>query len=317
MKRLGIFILAASLTAGAFAQDLDTVTVTDQLNVGTKRGENFGSLTSGAAKPDGTEFSDYSGVDVTTTRNSVSVTTSVRYINSWGTSAAANESPIVTVTSPQTNPDRPTYTLPAVVANTRPGATGGSTGILIGDDGGYNALFFGESNDKDYYVQVDMFCPVATVGVGFEQAGLVARAASDDVVGGTNNTVDYGYNPTNNGSYALVYDYQAHIVKAVVYDPAATVATGAVVKTQFGSTITGVTDGWHTFRIECKGTLISFRFDGTLVASVTDTTMASGRPGIFYVENTDVPDAQERQGLFDHIVAGPQFASDVNDWTLY
>src|SRR5690606_38979605 len=107
--------------------------------------------------------------------------TAIRYINTWGSSSSVVESPVRDITVAGPNPDRPTFTLPPIMPNTRPGASGGSTAILIGDDGGFNSLFFGDSTSADYYVTVDMFCPVSTVGSGFEEAGLAARAARDTV----------------------------------------------------------------------------------------------------------------------------------------
>src|SRR5690606_32849332 len=104
-------------------------------------------------------------------------------------------------------------------ANDQAGATGGNTAILIGDDGGYNALFFGESRNRNYYVEVDMFMPVATVAAaGNEYGGLVARAARD--TGPDQPTRrDFSYSPFYDGSYGIIYEYQSNTLRTVTYTP--------------------------------------------------------------------------------------------------
>lgn len=94
MRRICLLFLATSLAGGALAQDLDTVTLVDRLDSGS-RGNELGSLTFGGAAIDGSEFLDYSGTDAT-----VTPTTAIRYINTWAFGDSNPESPIVTVTAP-------------------------------------------------------------------------------------------------------------------------------------------------------------------------------------------------------------------------
>ncbi len=316
MKRIYWVCIFTCLAGGVFAQDLDTVTITDQFNSGD-RGNNQGTYvdpegdpTFGASKTDGTDFADYSGPDLT-----ASVTTSVRYINSWGTDGSV-ESPVLTVTSPMANPDR-AQTIPAIPANNRPGATGGSTALIIGDDGGFNAIFFGESNDSDYYVQADVYCWNKAGGPGLEFAGIVARAGRDN----DPFLNEFTYNPDRAGSYSVFYDYQLQEVKAVEWKTSNTVglitARDPNSYVQHGSSITGVAEGWHTMKIECKDSRIEFSFDGTVIANVVSTSFTFGRPGLYYRE-TLVPSADERQGIFDQLKAGPAtLISGVADWSVY
>lgn len=313
MKRLLSIILICCAGTLAVAQDLDTVTITDQFNTGD-RGKNNNSSTQstdGDAAKDGSDFVDYSGTDF-----SASITTSARYINTWST--GASESPVLTVTSAFENPDRAGINIPGIPANTRPGATDGTKAVVVGDNGGYNALFFGESNDRNYYVQVDMYCPDNSAATGgFEVAGIVARAARDNDTSMT----DFTFNPDRAGSYSLFYDYQLKEVKAVRWitgNSTSNIQTRVASTYQlYGSPITNVTTGWHTFKIECKDSKIQFSFDGTIVATVTDTNLFNGRPGLYYRENA-VASASEKQGIFDQLKAGPAtLVSGIPSWSLY
>jgi len=318
MKRLSLFVLAISLACGAAAQDLHSTSFVDQLNVG-KRGNDEGTKgvggNSGPSKTDGTDFLEYNGADLTIS----GATSAVKYVNTWGTLAGdVDESPIVDVTlATNKNPDYATAThlLPQIWANDQAGATGGNTAILIGDDGGYNALFFGESRNRNYYVEVDMFMPVATVAAapGNEYAGLVARAARDDGADQPTRR-DHSYSPFYEGSYGIIYEYQSNTLRTVTFTP---VTAGAPVRVVHTSQ-PGIVEGWHRLRIECVSNTIKFFVDGAQIGpDLVDTTASVGRPGIFYHDVASVIAAQERQGVFDRISAGPIVASDIGFWSLY
>jgi len=318
MKRLSLFVLAISLACGAAAQDLHSTSFVDQLNVGSRGNDegttvivgNPSATATGPAMTDGSDFLEYNGADLTISGAS----TAVKYVNTWGTHGGdAVESPIVDVTlATNQNPDRPTFLLPQIWANDRPDATGDNTAILIGDDGGYNALFFGESRNRNYYVEVDMFLPVATVSAGNEYAGLVARAARDDGADQPDRR-DWSYSPFYEGSYGIIYEYQTNTLKTVTFTP---VTSGAPVRVEHNSQ-SGIAEGWHTLRIECVSDTVKFFVDGLQVGpDLLDTTASVGRPGIFYSE-ASVTSAAERQGVFDRISAGPIVASEVDLWSLY
>lgn len=313
MKRFSMIFIAASLATGALAQSLDTVSIVDQFNEGTSRGQDKGSVGSaGGVVLDGTEFLAYSGPDAT-----ISDSSAINYINSWGTTVADPESPIYDITQANPNPDRLTFSLPPIMPNTRPGASDGSTAVVIGDDGGFNALFFGESLDADYFVSVDMFCPVSTVGTGFEQAGLAVRAGRD-TADQTAPRSEGTYAPDTDGSYVLFYNYQDNEIQAGTF--ANKGGTGSGLPRQFtaiGAPVEITADGWHTLTIECDGENITFKLDGTVIATTTDTTINHGRPCLYYREITNVAPELERQGTFDHLRAGPVGTANVVDWNIY
>lgn len=301
------------LSMFAFAQDLDTTTISDQYDTGVSRGNASGSLTYGAPAVDGSEYLDYTGSDAVGT---------IRYINGFATDPNIIESPIVDCTVPQDNLDRSlTGNIPAISPNNRPGATDGSHCILIGDDGGWNGIFFGESDDSNYYVQVDVYCydRSSLPADNFESVYLVARAARDN----DPNMTDYSFNMDRAGSYSVVYDPVLRTVMAVKWT---TGNTFQDIETRVASTYTefghldNITEGWHTFRIECYGTKIRFYFDDTKLADVVDGEFANGRPGFGYREY-NVTNSDERQGHFDNMQAGPFTipppAAAGGTWTLY
>jgi hypothetical protein len=146
---------------------------------------------------------------------------------------------------------------------------------------------------------------------------LSARAGRDN----DPNITDYSYNLDRAGSYCIMYDSVLQTVQAM--------------KWGYGHTFTSITDrdpsnyteyavinsvseGWHTFRIECFQDIIRFYLDGNLIADVIDTEYISGRPGIGYRE-TGVDSAEERQGHFDNLQAGPHSIEFLatRDWELY
>jgi len=313
-KPIGILICIFSLLAVfAFAQDLNTVTVSDQFDSGS-RGNATGSGTSGAANPDGSEYLDITNTD--------GVTGTIRYINSWaGATTGETESPVIDVTVANDNPDRVlSGAIPAIAANSRPGATSGQYAVLIGDDGGFNALFLGESDDANYYIAVDVYCEDRSSETSdkYEMVSLCARAGRDN----DPDINEYTFNMERAGSYSVSYDAVLNSVHAVKWttgnSPGDIAARAAGIWTEFGS-VSSLTQGWHTFRIECVGSYIKFYLDGTKIADVTDYEFTNGRPGIVYREG-GFDGNQEHQGRFDNLRAGPQEVPPqlaVGIWTIY
>lgn len=316
-KSIGILICMFSLLAlFCVAQDLDSVTVSDQFDSGS-RGNASGSGTYGAANPDGSEYLDISNTD--------GVTGTIRYINSWaGATSGETESPVINVTVANDNQDRNlTGTIPAISANSRPGATSPDYAVLIGDDGGYNALFLGESDDANYYIAVDAYCEDRSSETSdkYEMVSLCSRAGRDN----DPNITEYTFNMDRAGSYAVCYDVVLNSVHAVKWttgnSPGNITARAEGIWTEFGS-LSSVAQGWHTLRIECWGPFIKFYFDDTKIADVTDYEFTNGRPGIVYREGGTVgfDNDQEHQGKFDNLQAGPQEAPPglaVGLWTIY
>lgn len=316
MKRLLSLVVAGSLCAVVGAQDLDTVGFVDQLNSGS-RGNNSAAA-GGASNKDGSEYLDYTGTDLSGTA------AYVRYINTWATGQV--ESPIVDITTAQQNPDYSTVTnmsnLPIPANTRRPvGEAGGNTAMLVGDDGGYNSIFFGESDDANYFVEVDMYCKVFTPStpVSYEVSGVAARAARNNDPG----IQDASFNVDRAGSYALVYDVHRKTISARKWTTGNTVANiynrVASTFTEYG-TLAVPTSDWYTLKIVANGSTITYFVNGVQIAQATDTTFANGRPGLYYREGsgtTAVDPTKELQGIFDRLRSGPAATASVTDWSMY
>jgi hypothetical protein len=320
-----LFILLAFVCN---AQDLDTVTVSDQFDSGL-RGNATGSLTYGAPALDGSEYLDISNTD--------GVTGTIRYINGFAGGSAGTgdatygESPVEDCTVAHTNPDRALVaTIPAIAANSRPGATSPANVLMLGDDGGWNGIFLGESDDSNYYVQVDVYCyDQSSWGTSvYENVMLCARAARDN----DPNITDYSFNLDRAGSYCIMYDSVLQKVQALKWAYGQTyqsIQTRTAANYTEYAAVTSVAQGWHTFRIECYQTTIRYYLDGSLIASATDSDYTNGRPGFGYREY-GLADADERQGHFDNLQAGPfvittptptpteaGFAAAGAEWSIY
>ena len=316
MKKFAmILVLFIFCCACVFAQDLDTTTVRDQYDSG-KRGNESGSLNYGAPNMDGSEYLDITNTD--------GVTGTIRYINGFAGVSTGDptygESPVENFTVAHTNPDRALVDqIPAIPANTRPGATSANKGLLLGDDGGWNGIFFGESDDCNYYIEVDAYCyDISSLGTGvYENIMISARAARDN----DPNMTDYSYNLDRAGSYCLMYDSALKKVQALKWgyghDYTSISNRDPANYTEY-ATVESVTQGWHTFRIECYQFFIRYYFDGTKIADIVDGDYTNGRPGFGYREY-NIPDSDERQGHFDNLKAGPfklTFLGATN-WNLY
>ncbi len=315
MKRLLSCVLGASLAVAVSAQDLETVSFVDQLDSGS-RGNNS-SANNSFSNPDGSEFEDYTGPDLSGTASYI------RYINTWVNGEV--ESPVRDITTTQFNPDRPSTNmdrLPIMPNNRRPvGSASANTAMIVGDDGGYNAIFFGESDDADYFAEVDMYCAVFTPSTPtvYEVSGLAVRAGRDS----DPQRIDSTFNVDRAGSYALVYDVHRAIISARKWTNGNTVANifnrVASTYTEYG-TLSVPTSAWYTLKIVADGDQITFFVNGTQIATTTDTTYANGRPGLYYREGgTGAGQASELelQGIFDHLRAGPSSQANVSDWSMY
>ncbi len=316
MKYASIIILSClCIVSPAFAQDLDTVTVSDQFDSGA-RGNETGSLTYGAPATDGSEYEDISDVD--------GVSGTIRYINGFAGASAGEpahpEAPVIDCTAAHDNPDRDlTDAIPAIPANTRPGASSPANVVLVADDGGWNGLFLGESDDSNYFIEIDAYCyDQSAYGTDvYENIMLSARAARND----DPNMTDYSFNLDRAGSYCLMYDSVLKKVQAIKWGYGHSYTSIAERDpsnyTEYG-TVESVSEGWHTFRIECYESIIRYYFDGSLVAEITDTDYTFGRPGFGYREY-GLDSTAERQGHFDNLEAGPFFIPGLGaqNWALY
>jgi hypothetical protein len=238
------------------------------------------------------------------------VTGTIVYHNSFaGCSVGETESPVLNVTAAQDNPDRSLVgAIEAISANPFDSVSPNSA-VLIGDDGGFNGLVLGESDDADYFMQADVYCyDRASTPAFYETTSIFVRGARD------NDPNDNGgaFSMDRGGSYALVWDAHLGIVSARKWEVNATQAAiydrVAGSFTEFAQmALTG--NAWHTFRIDADGSQITFEVDGTQLAQVTDTAYTNGRCGMVYREGGGAtaitPNEDETQGYFDNLIAGP------------
>ncbi|MBN1476938.1 hypothetical protein JXA47_09305 [Candidatus Sumerlaeota bacterium] len=312
MKHLliAVAVLTLLLAMTVMAQDLDTTTVSDTFDSGA-RGNETGSGTYGASASN--EFAVITDTD--------GVTGSITYVNSWAGASTGEpahpESPVIDVTVAYDNPDRDLAgAIEAITANPNDSVSPNNA-VLIGDDGGFNGLFLGENDDANYYIEADVYCEDRTSeGTGVYEAVSVAfRAGHDPVV------YEYCYSVDRDGAYSLTYDAQLGTVSArkwTVGNGAGDIASRVTTTyTEFASL--ALTEGWHTFRIEGYLALITFSVDDVELISVVDTEFSTGRPGLVYRE-AYIDNADESQGKFDNLVAGPATppaVTPVVDWALY
>ncbi|NUP90897.1 MAG: hypothetical protein HUU25_13945 [Candidatus Sumerlaeia bacterium] len=306
------FSLAAIAALSVSAQDLDTTYVSDEFTSGS-RGNALGTgPTFNNSLTDGTEFLAITNTD--------GVTGTINYINIFaGATGGEVESPVYNVTVAQDNQDR---TLPgaieAIVASG--GADPGA--VLVGDDGGTNGLLFGENDDANYFVEAAVYCYNRTTPgpPGYETHSVMFRGARDGEGllsgGGGSYTMDRVA-----GSFAITWDAQLGTVFARRWNGSTTTADitnrVATTFTDFGSTT--LAEGWHTFRIEGYGSVITFTVDGSELASVIDSTFPNGRAGLIYRE-ASVVSADETQAYFDNMRAGPATpptVTSVEQFELY
>jgi hypothetical protein len=290
--------VAVALAMPVMAQDLDTVTVSDTFDSGA-RGNETGSGTAGASASN--EFAVIT--------DTAGVTGSITYVNTWAGASAGEpahaESPVINVTVANDNPDR---NLPgaieAITANANDSVSPNSA-VLIGDDGGFNGLFLGEGDDSNCFIQADVYCEDRTSEgtTVYEALSVALRAGHDPVV------YEYSYSVDRDGSYSLTYDAQLGTVSArkwTVGNASGDIASRvASTYTEFASQ--ALTEGWHTFRVEGYGSQIIFSVDNVELVSVTDTEFTEGRPGLAYRE-ASIDNADESQGKFDNLIAGPTTA---------
>lgn len=299
--------LMALLVAGAVAQSLEAADVTDTFDSGSRGNLTGTGPTFNNSLLDGSEFADVSPVD------GVGVTGgTIRYINTWaGATATEVETPVVDFTAAHDNQDRTLVgAIAAIAANTNDSVSP-NNGVIVGDDGGFNALIAGDTSDENYYFQADVYCYDRTAAPAeYEVYGIFARGARDNT---PEDVETGGYSYDRQGSYALMWDANLGIVSARRWEANWTggtaltagqiVARDAGTFTEFAQdAITG--DAWHTLRIECVGDQITFIVDGSELISVTDSTYAAGRAGLGYRESA-VASASETQGHFDNLKAGP------------
>jgi hypothetical protein len=310
------------------AQDLDTVSFVDQIDAG---GNNWrgGNDDEG---PAGFENGDWD-FDLLTNGTAGLSGADVNYVNIFAAGYSQGpdeiESPVYDITSAANlNPDR-AWLIPAVAGNTRPGATSPNFAVLIGDDGGYNCLGFGEWDDSNYEVKVDVFLPNHTATLNnslnqFVRLGMGVRIQRDagDPTNEELALEGAAWNARPSGCYCLLYDssegkvYPTKILVQPVYpDPAwddirdkslTNAGTTSPQVAQFLGTAVTVAEGWHTLGIRASGSNLKFIVDDDTL-DVTDSTYTVGKAGLLYRTYSTVVNTvtYDHGGRFDNIRSDP------------
>jgi len=193
----------------------------------------------------------------------------------------------------------------AITANSRPGATSPNEAVVICDDGGHNGLFWGEADDQDYFLEADVYCEDRSTldpGSSYEAVSVCVRAASRE-----GSWMDYTFNMDRSGSYAVVYDKVLRTIEAVTWARNGLIAD--ITSRSAGSRIVhasmaSVTEGWHTFKIDCRGQRIVFSVDGAVLADVVDASYAAGYAGLVLREG-GITGTEEHPGYFDNLKSRP------------
>ena len=305
-----------------FAQDMDTESFVDQFDSG-ERGCNDDQSP--------TDSANFCGSITTAGAEGLSGA-NVNYVNTFAGSASQpseKESPVMDVTSSSNIvPDR-TWAMPAIAGNTRPGATSPNFACIMGDDGGFNSLGFGEWDDQNYAMLVDVFLPfhgsLNNAGNEFVRFGIAVRVQKDLYPAQAHSEEVAVEGPGNisrqYGCYALLYDssegkvYPTKILPQPtpvatyddIRDKSLTNAgtTSPQVLEFLGSAIT-VTEGWHTLGIRASGSDLRFTVDDTNV-DVTDSDYTSGKAGLFYrTSSTGTGNlTYDHAGKFDNLRSDP------------
>jgi len=299
----GMFFVLVS--AVSFAQDLDTVSVFDQFNSGSRSDQANGL---GYSSP------TYPGI-----------TGTINYITSFE-GGNADETKVYDVTTTAVVNDIGAG-IPPVLANS--GDTSSTTqnmAVYIGDGGGGQNLQFGELNDADYTLVTAMWAePRPAPGddtlpaTGWERMYATIRIPVDTSASGNNVDAE--------GGYAINFETDHAKFQAVEWNPLNAGALGATavanrdaaVRTVYGESAAISVGGWHVLKISALGSDIKFYVDGVSIAEITDTTFAAGSAGLCYRERFNTGN-NERQGKFDYVGAGPTPtipSTGVARWDLF
>ncbi len=307
MKKIIIMatVLAPMLVCLGWAQDLDTVTVTDQFGSGSRSDQANGSAYAAPTYPD--------------------ITGTINYYTTYE-GGTAGETPVLDVTLATNDPDGagPSNAIAGNTADTF--STSPNFAVFVGDGGGGQNLTFGEENDANYYVRAAVWCEPHTIASPpqFERIYISMRVPS--LVGTTFNTIS---NTDAIGGYGLAFESDTATFLAVIWNPNnAGDLTGAAASTKDATSRTVIAEsaaitagGWHILEVSAYGATITWKVDGAVLAETTDGTFPTGQASLSYREIFTPTAPNEYQSRFDYMVAGPSEAPPVpasaNDWQLY
>jgi hypothetical protein len=189
-----------------------------------------------------------------------------------------------------------------------PVAPGGDGFVLTVRDpsGGIDTTRIGDLEDADYFVQADIYCDFRPelIADGFERVGIFARDDGNGIFCGTNTA-----GTIRGNNYSLTWDSHTGRVQCLRTVDGTPVDLLATPVFETGT-------GWRHFRIECVGAEISFRLNGNLLLSVTDTARASGQFGIGYQEQF-ANNANIRGTRADNFLADRVSNASVGDWSAF
>jgi hypothetical protein len=185
----------------------------------------------------------------------------------------------------------------SVVKAFSPTSPGGDGKVLFVTDatnagtGTSESVTVGKPGHANYYVQCDVYFnyrPAYLVSDGgFERYGIFLR---DDGFAGLDTTYEGAGN-----AYALLWDADDGRLRA------GKLLEGVV--TDFQSTTKYVTgSGWHSMRIEARGTQLKYFLDGQLLVQTTDSTFPAGTCGVGYTMHFNGYPTS-RGACFDNFVA--------------
>lgn len=186
-----------------------------------------------------------------------------------------------------------------------PGGDGRALFLTDYNNSGYGemeSILVGGVDDRDYFVQCDVYFDYKPGQSGWERYGIFLR---DDGFAGMDRTFE-----GEGASYAIFYDNDDGRVRALrVLNP----NNAATQPDYIDPNLYIKESGWHTLRIEAQGDEISFFLDGGLIARETDGTYLSGPCGIGYSNHLN-GNIAGRGAYFDNFEAG---FSGAGGWTVY
>lgn len=160
------------------------------------------------------------------------------------------------------------------VVSFSPASPGGDGYVIKVQDpaGGADTTRCGDFDDTDYTVEADIYCDHRpdVSGDGFERYGLFARDSGTGAFG----LSSYG----GGNCYAMTYDSHDGRLRAAKF------INGGLVDFLEDARVYLPASEWRHFRIDCYGSTIEYRLDGTLICRVDDTTHPRGYVGIGHHE---------------------------------
>jgi hypothetical protein len=142
---------------------------------------------------------------------------------------------------------------------------------VLAPAGGTDSIPLGVGLVRDLAVQADLLCEFRPelAGDGFERIGVFARDRAQGAFDGTRSQAG--------ACYALTWDSHDGRVRCLR-------AAGGALTDLAPAPVLRTGTAWRRFRIEVRGSVLSFALDGVPLAEVVDATHPDGELGIGYHE---------------------------------